>query len=99
MADEKRKVTMRNVTLLADGNLATLESTDYVPVDVLEVYVADARTRWAYVGVGEEHDPGPGGDDAPTAELPHLRGLSAADFGQYGDATTPENALDEYLAG
>lgn len=99
MADEKRKVTMRNVTLLADGTVADFEVVDYVPVDVLDVYVADARTRWSYVGVGEEHDAGPAGDDGDTNELPHLAGKSAADFAQYGDATTPENALDEHLAG
>lgn len=97
MADEKRKVTMRNATLLADGETATVEVTDYVPLDILDAYVADARTRWQFVGVGEEHDPGPGGDDGETAVLAHLEGKSAADFAKYGDATTPENALDEHL--
>lgn len=100
MADEevdKRKVTMRNVSLLADGNTATLECTDYVRPDQLEAYVADARTRWQFVGVSDEPDAGPGGYDGDTAELPHLAGKTAADFAAYGDATTPENALDESL--
>lgn len=99
MAEEKRKVTMRSVSLLADGNTATLEVVDYVPVEILDAYVADARTRWAYVGVGEEHDAGPAGDDGETNELPHLAGKSAADFAAYGDASTQENALDEYVSG
>jgi hypothetical protein len=88
---------MRNVTLLADGEVGTLEVTDYVPVDVVEAYAADARTRWQYVGVGEEHDPGPAGDDGETNELPHLAGRNAGEFARYGDASTPENALDEHL--
>lgn len=97
MADEKRKVTMRNVTLLADGNTANLEVTDYVPVDILDAYVADAKTRWQFVDVGTEHDPGPAGDEAETVVPAHLDGKSAEDFAQYGDASTPENALNESL--
>lgn len=97
MTDEridKRKVTMRNVTLLADGNTATLEATDYVRPDMLDAYVADAKTRWQWVGVSDEPDAGPGGYEGETADLPHLIGKSPADFAKYGDATTPENALD-----
>lgn len=96
MADEvdKRKVTMRNVTLQADGSTATLEAVDYVRPDMLDAYVADARTRWQFVGVSDEPDAGPGGYEGDTAKLDHLEGRSASDFTIYGDASTPENALD-----
>lgn len=95
---EKRKVSMRNVTLLANGDVANMEATDYVPVDILDAYVADARTRWQFVQVEEDkHDPGPAGDKGETAVPAHLAGKSAADFERYGDASTAENALDESL--
>ncbi len=76
MAEEvdKRKVTMRNATLLADGNTATLEATDYVRPDQLDAYVADARTRWQYVGVSDEPDAGPAGYDGLTADLADILG-------------------------
>lgn len=71
-AVEKRRVTMRSVTALADGSIANAEATDYVPVDILDAYVADARTRWQVVDVGEDHDAGPAGDDGPTERPAHL---------------------------
>lgn len=96
---EKRKVSMRNVTLLANGDVANMEATDYVPVDILDAYVADARTRWQFVSVGEEHDAGPAGDKGETQTPAHLTGRTVADFERYGDASTPHNALDESLEG
>lgn len=61
---EKRRVTM----LSTNGHRAI----DFVPLEKLDAYVADARTRWAQVLVGEVHDSGPGGDYGPTASLDHL---------------------------
>lgn len=92
------KVTMRNVTLTADGATATNEVTDYVPSDILDVYVADARTRWQYVGVSDGPEAHPEGVTETTVPA-HLEGKSVTDFEKYGDATTPENALDESLEG
>lgn len=64
---DKRRVTMTNVTLNADGSTATLTATDYVRPDHLDAYVADARTRWQLVEVSEEPDAGPGGYAGQTA--------------------------------
>lgn len=69
---EKRKVTMTSAVAQADGSIATHVVVDYVPTDLLEVYVADAHTRWQAVEVGEEHDPGPGGDEGATFYPEHL---------------------------
>jgi hypothetical protein len=63
---DKRRVTMRSVTLTADGATATQEAVDYVRPDHLEAYVADARTRWQFVEVSEEPDAGPGGYEGQT---------------------------------
>jgi hypothetical protein len=64
---EKRKVTMQSAVMLSDGNAGTIVATDYVPVDILDDYVADAQTRWQQVTVDtSKHDPGPAGDDGPT---------------------------------
>lgn len=96
---DKRKVTMKSVGMAANGDLLTYEATDYVPESMLDVYVADARTRWQYVDVADGYDAGPGGVDAPAAELPHLAGMNPTDFARYGDASNPDhNALDEYVA-
>lgn len=94
----KRRVTMKNVRLLSNGLTAHEEAVDFVLPEKLDAYVADARTRWQFVEVSEEPDAGPGGYDGDTAEPEHLRGKSARDFARYGDASTPENALDEHLA-
>lgn len=90
------KVTMRNVALNADGAVAEYVCTDYVPSAILDVYVADARTRWQFVGVSDEPESHPTSDEAPVTPA-HLEGKSVEDFAKYGDATTPENALDESL--
>jgi hypothetical protein len=60
---DRRKVTMRAVGLSPDGDLQLHEATDYVDLEHLDAYVADARTRWQSVIVGEETDHGPGGED------------------------------------
>lgn len=58
---EKRRVIMTNAVAVP-GGFQVHEATDYVPLDILDTYVTDARTRWQSVAVGTEHDPGPGGD-------------------------------------
>lgn len=68
---EKRRVEMTNVVATPDGP-AEHKAVDYVPVDLLDVYVADARKRWQLVTVGDEHDPGPGGDEGTTNYPAHL---------------------------
>lgn len=94
---DKRKVTMRSISLLPSGETATAESVDFVPPDILEAYVADARTRWQFVDVSDEPDAGPAGYEGDTDRPRHLVGKSPDDFARYGDASTPENALDESL--
>lgn len=94
---DKRRVEMRSVVLDPSGVTVTYEATDYVPPDILEAYVADARTRWQAVLVSDEPDAGPAGYDGPTERPRHLAGKKAADFARYGNSDTPENALDEHL--
>jgi hypothetical protein len=93
----KRRVTMKNAQLLPNGVLAERTVTDYVLPEHLDVYVADARTRWQFVEVSEEPDAGPAGYEGDTSLPPHLVGKTVEDFAKYGDASTPENALDEHL--
>lgn len=78
MANDKRCVTMRSVRLAADGSTLTEECVDYVPLSVLNDYVADARTRWQYVTVGDTADAGPGGEEGATDLEAHLKDLSPA---------------------
>lgn len=75
MAIEKRHVRMKAVSLSydEDGNETRLEhvAEDYVPVDILNAYLEDARSRWpSVVVVSDEHNPGPGGDEGLT-HFPH----------------------------
>lgn len=70
---EKRRVTMTNAVATPQG-VQIHEATDFVPVDILDAYVADANTRWQSVTVGDEHDPGPAGDDGETHYPAHLTG-------------------------
>lgn len=58
---EKRKVTMRSLSAGPEGTTLTHEAVDYVPVEILDSYVADARTRWQAVEVSDEviQDNGP----------------------------------------
>lgn len=62
--NEKRRVIMRSVHLLPNGAQAEAEAVDFVPVEILERYLADARTRWQHVTVPDpdKHDAGPAGD-------------------------------------
>jgi hypothetical protein len=73
----KRRVVMRNVVYVGTNDAGEdiferREVEDYVPddvregVNVLERYVADARTRWQSVEVSEEPDAGPLGYHGPT---------------------------------
>lgn len=79
---EKRKVTMTNIVYHGKDDegkdiFARHEVNDYVPVQFLDQYVTDAKTRWASVDVGDEHDSGPGGDDGVTHYPEHLlKGIS-----------------------
>jgi hypothetical protein len=68
---DKRRVTMTNFGVAGvDENgepvNARTEVVDYVRPDVLDAYVADARTRWQNVQVSDEPDAGPGGYDGAT---------------------------------
>ena len=69
----KRRVTMRNYVAkppLKPGGrpvVETHEAVDYVNPELLDAYVADARTRWAHVEVSDEPDAGPGGFHGQTA--------------------------------
>lgn len=85
---DKRRVTMKNVTLLANGETATLEATDYVRPDHLDAYVADAKTRWQFVEVSEEPDAGPGGYHGQTA-VP--ASLDLPDAGVVYEATSDDD--------
>ena len=68
--EKTTRVEKRKVVMTSPG---VARATDYVPVDILDAYVADAKTRWPQVEVGTEHDPGPAGDDGPTQIPAHLR--------------------------
>jgi hypothetical protein len=62
-------VTKRRVTMTGDDGR---EAVDFVRPDFLDVYVADARTRWAHVRVSDEPDAGPGGYHGSTWVPDHL---------------------------
>lgn len=77
---DKRRVTMRSAEVVPgirdkDGNplMKITEAVDYVRPDILDAYVADARTRWQSVEVSEEPDAGPGGYHGQTAVSDRLR--------------------------
>jgi len=74
-AGEKRRVTMTN-TVAVPGGVASHVATDYVPVEQLDAYVADAKTRWQLVEVGDEHDGGPG-EEAEKAAAVAAEGATA----------------------
>jgi hypothetical protein len=65
---EKREVKMQSGVLQADGSTQIHTATDFVPTDILDEYVNDARTRWQVVEVvnPDKHNPGPGGDQGET---------------------------------
>lgn len=106
MAEQDDQVTKRRVTMTSfvttvdeEGRPSVHEhkAVDYVLPEHLDAYVADAKTRWQSVQVSDEPDAGPGGYDGDTNLPAHLVGATAADFERYGDASTPDNALDEHL--
>ena len=73
----KYRVTMRNVRAVpptADNpaGIAEITATDYVPIEILDAYVADVSTKWAQVEVSEEPDAGPGGYHGATHIPEHL---------------------------
>lgn len=73
---EKRHVRGRSTAVVGyDENgkalLQDIEFNDYIPVDILDAYLEDARTRFQVVEVvADEHNPGPAGDDGHT-HFPH----------------------------
>lgn len=63
MALDRRKITMRSISLAPNGDVLTHEATDYVDVDHIAEYVALAQDAWQVVLIGDETDHGPGGED------------------------------------
>lgn len=67
---DKRKVTMSNYVTVVDADgqpqIQKHEATDYVNPELLDLYVADAKTRWQNVQVSEEPEAGPGGYNGET---------------------------------
>jgi hypothetical protein len=71
---ERRKVTM--ISFFADpvtGMAIKHEAIDFVGVDDVDAYVADARTRWQSVIVGTSNEHGPGGDKGHYALPQHIK--------------------------
>jgi hypothetical protein len=62
------KIEKRHVVMIKGPHRAE----DYVPVDILDAYVEDAKTRWEHVIVGDAHNPGPAGDEGATVIPRHL---------------------------
>lgn len=73
-ADPKYCVTMRSVSLAADGSVIERKRVDYVPLSILDAYVADVRPNYQSVVVSEGPDYGPGGEDGDTYIPQHLTG-------------------------
>lgn len=69
---DRRKVTMVSVVAAADGNIHRHEAIDYVAVDHLDAYVADAKAKWQSVTVGEDPDHGPAGEHGHYKLPAHL---------------------------
>jgi hypothetical protein len=70
-----RGVSTVTVGLDHDGNPVNQvhQFDDYVPVDILDAYLEDARKRFSTVQVvSDEHNPGPAGDDGLTHYPHHL---------------------------
>lgn len=88
---DKRRVVMRNVSLLPTGETAIMEATDYVRPDFLEEYLSEARSRWQYVEVSEEPDAGPGGYEGQT-HIP--RNLNHPDAGTTYAATNQSETTE-----
>lgn len=73
----KRRVTMTSYSTVVseDGEPQVLkhQAVDYVPPDMLDAYVADAKHRWQSVAVSDEPDAGPGGYDGETTVPEHIK--------------------------
>ena len=52
--ERKARVVMRNTVEVGGGVVHEHVATDRVPLEQLDAYVEDARTRWAEVTVEEE---------------------------------------------
>jgi hypothetical protein len=80
MTDTAPQITKRRVTMTTLINVDTPkgveahkhEAVDYVPLEILDAYVADAKTRWQQVTVSEEPDAGPAGYEGDTVVPSHL---------------------------
>jgi hypothetical protein len=78
----KRRVTMTSVTATVEPDpdrpgetqivTRRMQATDFVRPDILDAYVADARTRWQVVEVSDEPDAGPAGYHGATHVPPQL---------------------------
>jgi len=73
----KRRVTMTNYSVTGLDSkgkpvVGMHQAVDYVPDEILDGYVTDARTKWAHVEVSDEVDHGPGGVDGETHIPDHL---------------------------
>jgi hypothetical protein len=78
----KRRVTMTSVTAVVEDDPdnpgqtrilnSRMQAIDYVRPDILDAYVADARTRWQVVEVSDEPDAGPAGYHGATHVPPQL---------------------------
>jgi hypothetical protein len=67
----KYRVTMRNIRAVPatpdnPAGIAEITATDYVPIEILDAYLENARGNWAQVEVSEEPDAGPGGYHGAT---------------------------------
>jgi hypothetical protein len=60
MALDRRRVTMTNAVATANG-VEIHQAEDFVDITHIDAYVADAKTRWQAVTVGDEPDDGPAG--------------------------------------
>lgn len=72
---DRRKITMKSKGLAPDGITDLLyEASDYVDIEHIDAYVADARRRWQAVIVGDEIDHGPGGEDGEYVVHEFMKG-------------------------
>lgn len=69
---DRRKVTMVSLSAGLNGAVNRHEAVDYVDVEHLDAYVADARTRWQSVEVGDETDHGPAGENGHYKVHSHM---------------------------
>lgn len=67
---DKRRITMTSVSLSDNGVVLTHEATDLVALPDIDVYVADAQTRWQTVTVGDEIISDPDGDYNFPLDIP-----------------------------